>query len=94
MEALPGAREAIALGAVPGGLKNNKEFASCSVELGSAVSPETETLLYDPQTSGGLLIAITAEHAGQLQAELREQGVPAAVIGTVIERGASPIYVS
>lgn len=94
VEALPGAREAIALDAVPGGLKNNKEFASCSVELGSAVSPETETLLYDPQTSGGLLISISADHAPQLETELREQGVPASIIGTVIERAATPIYVS
>lgn len=94
IEALPGAREAIALGAVPTGLTNNKEFASCSVELGSAVTAETETLLYDPQTSGGLLISISEVHAAQLESELREQGVPAAIVGTVIEKSAAPIYVS
>ena len=52
---LPGAQEYARQGALPGGLKNNRDFAACAVEAAAEVDP----LLYDPQTSGGLLIAMT-----------------------------------
>ena len=81
IEALPGAIDAIRLEAVPGGLKNNQEFVSCAVSLATSVSREMETLLYDPQTSGGLLISIANEHAPALESELRIAGVPANIIG-------------
>ncbi len=51
---LPGAVDYARQGAIPGGLKNNREFASASVEGQS----EFDELLYDPQTSGGLLISL------------------------------------
>jgi hypothetical protein len=55
---LPGALEYARQGAVPGGLKNNREFAACAVETLRELPREIEDLLYDPQTSGGLLIAL------------------------------------
>lgn len=57
LEFLPGALEAARQGALPGGLKSNRDFASCDVEIAPGVPPEVEALLYDPQTSGGLLIS-------------------------------------
>lgn len=81
LEFLPGALEYAAQGAVPGGLKNNREFASCAVRISGGLSPEVEALLYDPQTSGGLLLAQDPAHA---------TGV---IIGRVLERGESPIVV-
>jgi selenide,water dikinase len=66
VEFLPGALEYSRQGALPGGLKNNREFAACAVELACALAPEVENLLYDPQTSGGLLISLSEEKAGQL----------------------------
>jgi selenide,water dikinase len=93
IDPLPGALESIRAGAVPAGLKNNKEFASCSVSLGSSVSPEIETLLYDPQTSGGLLIAIAAANSAALESALRAAGIPARTIGRVLPRGEHPIQI-
>ncbi len=93
VEALPGALESIRQEAVPAGLNNNREFASCSVSLAANVPPEIETLLYDPQTSGGLLISIAGDQAQKLESALREAGVPARVIGRVRARGAHPIEV-
>jgi selenide,water dikinase len=67
---LPGAVEYARLGALPGGLKNNCEFASCAVEARRELAPEIEALLYDPQTSGGLLISLPPGDAAQLERSL------------------------
>lgn len=63
---LPGALDYARQGAVPGGLKNNREFASCAVETRRELSRELEDLLYDPQTSGGLLITLPEADAAEL----------------------------
>ena len=67
---LPGAIEYARQGAVPGGLKNNREFASCAVEARRDLAPEIEALLYDPQTSGGLLISLAERDAAPLERSL------------------------
>lgn len=84
---LPGALDYARQGAIPGGLNNNREFASCVVETARALPRETEDLLYDPQTSGGLLITLPERDAVAL-----ERSYPEAYrIGRVIERGPKPI---
>lgn len=55
---LPGALEYARAGAIAGGLKNNREFASCDVQVEAEMTPELLDVLYDPQTSGGLLAAL------------------------------------
>ena len=84
---LPGALEYARLGAIPGGQKNNYEFASCVVDKLCDLAPEIETLLYDPQTAGGLLISLPERDAAALVARLDG----ACRIGTVLPRGAKPI---
>jgi selenide, water dikinase len=75
---LPGALEYARAGAIPGGAKNNREFASCVVEGAS----EYDDLFYDPQTSGGLLISLSEQDAGAL-----ERALPGAyVIGRVLPK--------
>ena len=93
LQFLPGALEAARAGHQPGGLKNNREFASCAVEFRSAVAPEIEALLYDPQTSGGLLISVEAADAPALEQELQEAAIPAAIIGRVRPEAHPPILV-
>jgi selenide,water dikinase len=93
VEPLPGALDAVRAGCVPGGLKNNIEFASCAVSLATGVPPEFETLLYDPQTSGGLLISLDAAQAPALESALRAAGVPVSIMGRVIGRGEHAILV-
>ena len=67
---LPGAVEYSKLGAIPGGLKNNRAFASCAVETPRELPEEILNLLYDTQTSGGLLIALPEEDAASLEQKL------------------------
>jgi selenide,water dikinase len=80
---LPGALEYARLGAIPGGLNNNREFAASCVEGTS----EFDDLLYDPQTSGGLLIALPERDAALLETKLPD----AYRIGQVTEREDKPI---
>ena len=93
VEPLPGALDAIRAGCVPGGLKNNVAFASCAVSMAANVPAEFETLLYDPQTSGGLLISLASAQAQELEGALRDAGLPASIIGRVRERGEHAILV-
>jgi selenide,water dikinase len=78
---LPGALEYARAGSVPGGLKNNRDFVSPCVQIARDLPSELEALLYDPQTSGGLLIATI------------EPPKDATVIGRVTERQVKPIHI-
>jgi selenide,water dikinase len=85
---LPGALEYARQGALPGGLKNNRDFASCAVEdLQTKADAAVEDLLYDPQTSGGLLIALPETDAASLVRSLDG----AYTIGRVLPRQEKPI---
>jgi selenide,water dikinase len=80
---LDGALECVRAGHIPGGLKANREFAECVVGYDSAVPDELRTLLFDPQTAGGLLIAISADQSGDLRQLLNNAGVAVVEIGEV-----------
>jgi selenide, water dikinase len=80
---LPGAVDYARQGAIPGGLNNNREFAASCVEGQS----EFDDLLYDPQTSGGLLISLPEADAAALARAFPE----AYRIGRVTEKGTKPI---
>ena len=83
---LPGALECVRAGYIPGGLKNNRDFAECAAEFAASVPDEVRTLLFDPQTAGGLLISVASAAADQLVAALRDKKIPAALIGEVVAR--------
>lgn len=82
---IEGALDAVRVGAIPGGLLANREFAECLVEdsLESCISDELRALLYDPQTSGGLLISVASEDSLALMASLKDADIPATTIGWV-----------
>jgi len=81
---LEGALECVREGHVPGGLKNNRDFAECTVEYDKEVPQDLRTILYDPQTAGGLLIS-TAKGA-QLLSALQDADVPAVRIGEIVPK--------
>ena len=81
---LEGALDCIRAGYIPGGLKANRDFAECMVGYAENVPEEIRTLLYDPQTAGGLLISVAASHAAELTRALQAAKVPAVEIGEVV----------
>ncbi len=81
---LEGALDCIHAGYIPGGLKANRDFAECLVDYDPSVHDDIRTLLFDPQTAGGLLISVVAEDAAPLTRALHDAGVPAVEIGEVI----------
>lgn len=86
VEYLPGAVEAARAGFVSGGLKNNREFLESCVAFSAIVPEEIRTLFYDPQTSGGLLVAVDPALGQRLISELEKRTVPARIIGSVTEK--------
>jgi selenide, water dikinase len=72
-------------GVYPGGLKSNREYLENRVSADGA-SQDDLLPLYDPQTSGGLLIAVPGARASALVSALRERGVMGADVGLVVEQ--------
>jgi selenide, water dikinase len=91
---LDGALDCVRAGYVPGGLKANREFAECMVEYEDGIPDEVKTILYDPQTAGGLLISVAADDGVELLQALNAVGVPAVEIGEVLPQKKPAIAVS
>jgi selenide,water dikinase len=91
---LEGAMDCIRAGFIPGGLKNNREFAECLVGYEANVPEEIRTILFDPQTAGGLLLSVARSDADPLVTALNNAGVPAVEIGEVLPQGKPLIQVS
>jgi selenide,water dikinase len=82
---LPGAREYAEMGLLPAGLHRNREYRKGMVAIDDRVPLRDQDILFDPQTSGGLLIALPAEDAASLVKQLRESGLEqAAIIGEAV----------
>jgi selenide,water dikinase len=91
---LEGALDCVQANYIPGGLKANREFAECVVAFQQGISDELKTLLFDPQTAGGLLISVASDDSADLLQALRAAGVPAVEIGEVIPSDKPLIFVS
>jgi len=81
---LEGALECVRAGCIPGGLKANRDFAECVVNYESGIPEEIKTVLFDPQTAGGLLISAAAQDSVELVRALNSAGVAAVEIGEVL----------
>ncbi len=80
-----GLNKYISLGMIPGGTLKNKEIYSCLVEKKLDITQEQEIILYDAQTSGGLLLSISPEQAEKAKELLLQQGFTSSqIIGKII----------
>ena len=79
-------------GFIPAGAYRNREYAEAGVKNISNVSRALQDIFYDPQTSGGLMIALDAKEAEQCLDEMRKVIPQAAIIGYVTEKMDAYIY--
>jgi selenide,water dikinase len=89
----PGAIEAAREGHLSGGLKNNRAFIGECAAFDPGVASEYQDLLFDPQTSGGFLVAIDPDHADSAVAAFARHGVSARRVGRVVSKTAPLIRV-
>jgi len=90
---LVGALELVRAGVLTGGDKSNREYIGDDIRIADSVGSDVQSLLYDPQTAGGLLLAVAAERANGLIARLRRNYFDAAVIGRAVKRADHSIIV-
>jgi selenide,water dikinase len=88
---LDGALELASQGMLTSGDKTNREYIGADVEIASSVDENLVRLLFDPQTAGGMLIAIPESNAESLLGTLRKNYPNAQIIGRVHPRGSRPI---
>jgi len=69
----------------PGGAADNRLFYSSHVQFSAALDEPSMMLLFDPQTSGGLLLSVPAEKLEAFLARAQEVGQPLWVVGEVVE---------
>ena len=81
---LPGALEFAEMGIIPAGAYRNLDYVKPRLTVAESVQQARVDLICDPQTSGGLLIALPVEDAGALVAALREHCPDSAIVGTVL----------
>ncbi len=93
MPLLSGAWELARQGIGPGGTTRNKDYFGAYVTLAPGMEEALVNLLFDPQTSGGLLVSVAGDKSETLMAAMTAAGVPAAVIGEVTEPSAGHIVV-
>jgi selenide, water dikinase len=86
MPLLPGALEAVREGMIPGGLKNNRDFIGDCVGFAAGVPEDHRAMLFDPQTSGGLLVAIAPEAEQLAMDSFQRHGISVARIGRVLTK--------
>jgi len=91
---LPGAFDAARQGMIAGGLNNNLDFLRDCVTFAAGVLEENRALLFDPQTSGGLLVAIAPDVADAAVETLQQHHVTASKIGRVLPKGATLLSVA
>jgi selenide,water dikinase len=90
---LSGAMDCVRAGFIPGGLTANREFAECHVRFEESVPGEVRTILFDPQTAGGLLLAVAQQDGERMVAALRASGHQAVEIGTALPQSKPLIQV-
>ncbi len=83
---IPGALQAVRDGMIPGGLNNNRDFIGDCVVFGEKVPEENRALFFDPQTAGGLLVAVAPNFAAKSMELLAAHGIAAAQIGRVVPK--------
>ena len=92
---LPGTQEYAEMGLIPGGTMRNRDFRLHMIDNAAGISDVLMLMLFDAQTSGGLLISASGQKAQTLLERLHQEGVQeAAIIGEVVDKPKGRIVIS
>src|SRR5262245_39877034 len=91
---LPGALDLAGRKMLTKGDRVNREYVGDDIKIDAGIAKEIISLLYDPQTAGGMLISIAGDRAEVMLARLRETYAEAAIIGRVVEYGGRSMVVN
>ena len=91
---LPGALDSAEDGILPGGLLRNREYLQPSVRIDKGVPIAVADLLFDPQTSGGLLMSVAPEDADAMLDQLKAVCPDARIIGSVAEESVAKVTIT
>ncbi len=83
---IPGVVEMVAANK-SGGMGTNRQHFEAGIEFGPAVAAERQDLIFDPQTSGGLFLSVSADQADRALEAMKKSGVPACFVGVVESEG-------
>ncbi len=75
----------------PKNIKTNMDFLEPDLLIDAQLDPARSMLLFDPQTSGGLLISVARKRSPELMEKFARAGVEASIIGSVVEKGRGPV---
>jgi len=91
---LPGTEHLAQMGLIPGGTIRNRDFRIPMIDRATQISDEQLLILFDAQTSGGLLISVPEQDAQSLLERLHQEGVEAAaIVGEVVEQPKAKIVI-
>ena len=90
---LPKALELATMGIIPAGAYRNRDYVGDKVLVEGSLAQSLEDVLYDPQTSGGLLFSVESSEVRSLLASLKNAGVEAGAIGEIKPLGAAKIII-
>lgn len=90
---LPGVVDCVKAGNLTGGANDNRQYLFGKIDVAANLETYVHDIIYDPQTSGGLLISVVEDKAGDLLQSLLDHGIEASEIGQVIPRNKAVIYI-
>lgn len=90
---IPGALDLARRGSTNRGDRTNRDYVGSEITLAADVPKEVASLLFDPQTAGGILMCAAPDQADALLAKLRENYPAAAIVGRVVEKSATSLVV-
>jgi len=90
---LPKAMELARMGIIPAGAYRNMDYTKNKVQTLGTLPQERLDVLYDPQTSGGLLLSVPEEEGEQLVQRLKDSGLTGAAIGCVMPKGEKEVII-
>ncbi len=93
LKLLPGTVDYVKAGALTGGANATKKYLEAKILIDSSLPDYATHIIHDPQTSGGLLVALDTDRADEYVKHVADSGVDAAVIGTIVEKANRAVIV-